>query len=64
MGKSTTIKRSSNTGSVYCNNQLLFLTYENVTKGKFTCLLDFFIHFDIRPYFQSDSVPVKYSGLH
>jgi len=64
MGNSTTIKTSSNTGSAYCHNQLLFFTYENLINGKFTCLLDPFNRFDIRPCSQSDCVPVKYSGLH
>lgn len=34
MGKSTIIKTSSNTGSVYYNNQLLFFTYENLINRK------------------------------
>lgn len=64
MGKSTIMKTSSNTGSEYCNNQILFFTYENLINRKSTCLLDSLICFYIKPYFQCDRVPVKHSRFH
>lgn len=61
MGKSTVIKTSSNTGSALYENQLLFFTYENLINGKFTCLRSLFL-LRYQLYFQSDRIPVKYSG--
>lgn len=61
MGKSTAIKTSSNTGSALYENQLLFFTYENLINGKFTCLRSLFLLW-YQLYFQSDRIPVTYSG--